>query len=181
MKTGIVNTIFLFLSLVSFNSSFSQVKLPQLIRDSMILQRDSKVNIWGWAAVNEKVNVRLNGKFYKTKTGADGKWLITLPPTKAGGPYTIDIIASNKIALKEVLFGDVFFCSGQSNMVHQMNIHDVTYAKDIAEANYPQIRQFLIPTLSNLQGPQADLLEIRCWRRCSSFFCSSIFFCQTSL
>jgi sialate O-acetylesterase len=157
MKTGIVNTIFLLLLLVSFNSSFSQVKLPQLIRDSMILQRDMKVNIWGWAAVNEKVNVRLNGKSYKTKTGADGKWLITLPPTKAGGPNTIDIIASNKITLKEVLFGDVFFCSGQSNMVHQMNIHDVTYAKDIAEANYPQIRQFLIPTLSNLQGPQADL------------------------
>jgi sialate O-acetylesterase len=123
----------------------------------MILQRDAKVNIWGWASVNEKVNVKLNGKSYKAIAGADGKWLITLPPAKAGGPHTIDIIASNKITLKEILFGDVFFCSGQSNMVHQMNIHDVTYAKDIAEANNPRIRQFWIPTLSNLQGPQADL------------------------
>ncbi len=141
---------------MKFSLAFSQVKLPQLVRDSMILQRDTKVNIWGWAAVNEKVSVKFNGKNYKTKAGADGKWMIVLPSTKAGGPYTINIAASNKITLKEILFGDVFFCSGQSNMVHQMNIHDVTYAKDITEANYPQIRQFWIPTLTNLQAPQND-------------------------
>lgn len=145
------------LFLVNFNPAFSQVRLPQIVRDSMILQRDTKVNIWGWARANEKVNIKLNGRTYKTKAGADGKWSVTLRPTKAGGPYTLDISASNKITLKEILFGDVFFCSGQSNMVHQMNIHDVTYAKDIAEANYPQIRQFWIPTLTNLQGAQNDL------------------------
>ena len=69
----------------------------------------------------------------------------------------MDITASNKIFIKEILIGDVWICSGQSNMVHQMNIHDVTYAKDIAEANYPQIRHFWIPTLTNLQSPQDDL------------------------
>jgi sialate O-acetylesterase len=69
----------------------------------------------------------------------------------------MDITGSNKISLKEILIGDVWMCSGQSNMVHQMNIHDVTYAKDIAEANNPQIRHFWIPTLTNLQGPQDDL------------------------
>jgi sialate O-acetylesterase len=73
------------------------------------------------------------------------------------GPYTMEISARNKIVIKEILVGDVWFCSGQSNMVHQMNIHDVTYAKDIAEANYPQIRQFLIPTATNLQGSLDDL------------------------
>jgi sialate O-acetylesterase len=135
----------------------SQVKLPQLVRDSMILQRDVNIKIWGWAAKDEKVNVKFNNKNYKTKTGADGKWLITLPPIKAGGPYTMDITGSNKISLKEILIGDVWFCSGQSNMVHQMNIHDVTYAKDIAEANYPQIRQFSIPTLTSLEGPKDNL------------------------
>ena len=62
-----------------------------------------------------------------------------------------------KFLLKDILIGDVWICSGQSNMVHQMNIHDVTYAKDIAEANNPQIRHFWIPTLTNLQGPQDDL------------------------
>ena len=137
--------------------SFSQVSLPRLVRDSMILQRDVNIKIWGWAAMDEKVNVKFNNKTYKTKTAADGKWFVTLPSMKAGGPYTMDITGSNKISVKEILIGDVWFCSGQSNMVHQMNIHDVTYAKEIAAANYPEIRQFLIPTLTNLNGPQEDL------------------------
>ncbi len=135
----------------------AQVKLPQIVRDSMILQRDVPVNIWGWSAVNEKVTVRFKGKTYKTKGNAEGKWIIKLPATKAGGPYTVDIIASNKISIKEVLFGDVWFCSGQSNMVHQLNIHDITYANDIATANDPQIRQFWVPTLTNMQAAQQQL------------------------
>ena len=138
-------------------STAAQVKLPKLFSDSMVLQRDSKVNVWGWATANEKVIVKFNNKSYKTKADDSGKWRVVLPATNAGGPHTIIITGKNKITLKEILFGDVWFCSGQSNMVHQMNIHDVTYAKEIAEANYPQIRQFLIPTLSNLQGPQNDL------------------------
>ena len=83
--------------------------------------------------------------------------MIHLPPTNAGGPYEMVITATNTITLQEILFGDVWFCSGQSNMVHQLNIHDVTYARDIAEANYPAIRQFWIPTLTNLEGPQNNL------------------------
>jgi sialate O-acetylesterase len=151
-------TAFVFVLVVTtIHTSFAQVKLPQIVRDSMILQRDIPVNIWGWGAVNEKVSVKFNGKTYKTKGNAEGKWSIKLPATKAGGPYTIDIIASNKISIKEILFGDVWFCSGQSNMVHQLNIHDVTYAKEIAEANDPQIRQFWIPTLTSLQGAQENL------------------------
>ncbi|MBN8877715.1 MAG: sialate O-acetylesterase [Sphingobacteriales bacterium] len=147
------------LSLVFFYAfgASAQVKLPRLIRDSMILQRDEKIKLWGWAAANEKVAIRFNGKQYKTNADDQGNWSLLLPPTKAGGPYTLEITASNKISLREILFGDVWFCSGQSNMVHQMNIHDITYAKDIAEAAYPRIRQFLIPTLTSLQGPQNDL------------------------
>ncbi len=141
----------------SFLSTSAQVKLPALVRDSMILQRDAKINIWGWASPQEKISIKFNGKRYKTTTGNDGKWLLQLQPTKAGGPYTMNIDASNRIALKEILVGDVWICSGQSNMVHQMNIHDVTYAKDIADANFPQIRQFLIPTLTSLNGPQNDV------------------------
>ena len=135
----------------------SQVKLPRLVRDSMILQRDSKINIWGWAQKDEKVSIKFNGKTYKTKTGADGKWMVVLPAMKAGGPYTMDIAASNKISLKDILIGDVWLCSGQSNMVHQMNLHSIRYADEIATANYPQIRQFWIPTTTNLQGPADDL------------------------
>jgi len=157
MRYKKINVLFVLLLLLNQGSIRAQVRLPRLVRDSMILQRDTKINIWGWAAKNEKINIKFNSKSYKTMTGGDGKWLIQLPPMKAGGPYTMDIAGSNKIALKEILIGDVWICSGQSNMVHQMNIHDVTYSKDIAEANNPQIRQFWIPTLTNLQGPQEDL------------------------
>ena len=135
----------------------AQIKLPQIVRDNMILQRDAKTTIWGWAATNEKVAVRFNTKTYKTKADAAGNWKVLLPPTKAGGPYTMEITASNKITLKEILFGDVWFCSGQSNMVHQLNIHDVLYANEIATANNSNIRQFLIPTITNLQEPQNNL------------------------
>ena len=157
MKKRIVSLLLVlnFFSLV--HPAFSQVKLPALIRDSMVLQRDIKLRIWGWATKGERVTVKFNGKAYKSTTGADGKWLVSLAPTKAGGPYTMEISGKNKITLKEILAGDVWICSGQSNMVHQMDIHWVTYANDIAQANYPQIRHFWIPTLTSLQGPREDL------------------------
>jgi sialate O-acetylesterase len=135
----------------------AQLRLPKLISDGMVLQRDATLKIWGWAKAGEKITIRFNRKTYKTVTAADGKWLLTLPPTPAGGPYSMDILGDTQLTIKDILIGDVWFCSGQSNMVHQMNIHDVTYAKEIAEANYPQIRQFLVPTLTNLQGPQNNL------------------------
>lgn len=135
----------------------AQVKLPQIVRDSMILQRDTKINIWGWAAAGEKVTVSFNGTSVKTKTDTDSKWKIVLPPMKAGGPYTMTVSGKNKIALKDILIGDVWFCSGQSNMVHQLNIHDVSYEKDIADANYPQIRQFWVPNVADLQQPRQDI------------------------
>src|SRR5580765_1945691 len=134
MKT--ITVLFIMCSLTL--ASAAQVKLPRLVRDSMVLQRDSKINIWGWAAKDEKLTVKFNGKTYRTKTAADGKWLIVLPAMRAGGPFTMDISGSNKITLKDILIGDVWICSGQSNIVHQLNIHNVTYAKDIADANNPQ-------------------------------------------
>lgn len=140
-----------------FLTAFSQIKLPQLIRDSMILQRGMKINIWGWASKGEKVSVKFKGKTYKTKTGNDGKWLLELPPMKAGGPYTMEIDGKNEITLHNILVGDVWLCSGQSNMVHQMKLHSVRYADEIAQADYPEIRQFWIPTMTDLQGPRDDL------------------------
>lgn len=153
-----MKTLLCFLGVGLFCISINaQVKLPRIIRDSMILQRDVPVKVWGWASAGEEVSVLFNYKSYRTTTNTEGKWQLNLPPTKAGGPYRIDINASNKISLKEILFGDVWFCSGQSNMVHQLNIHDVTYAKEIAEANNDQIRQFWVPNINNLQSKQSDL------------------------
>ncbi len=84
MKPLFVILVSLFVS----HQSFSQVKLPRLVRDSMVLQRDSKIKIWGWAAKDEKIAIKFNNKNYKTKADAAGKWSILLPPMKAGGPYT---------------------------------------------------------------------------------------------
>ncbi len=138
-------------------SAFAQVKLPQLIRDSMVLQRDAKINIWGWASKDEKVTIKFNNKTYKTTTGNDGKWALQLAPMKAGGPYAMNISGKNKITLHDILIGDVWLCAGQSNMVHQIILHRVRYADEIANANNPQIRQFWVPNITNLQGPQFDL------------------------
>ena len=123
----------------------------------MVLQRDTKLKLWGWASPGEKVTVRFNNKSARAVTNASGKWELTLPAMPAGGPFTMDIAGKSQLTVKDILVGDVWFCSGQSNMVHQMNIHDVRYAKEIAEANDPQIRQFWVPTLTNLQGPQSDV------------------------
>ena len=146
-----------FIALLLTATTYSQVRLPHLVRDSMILQRDTKINIWGWANAGEKVTVKFAGKTAKTTTGTDGKWLLQFSPIKAGGPYTLQVDASNHITLKDVLIGDVWLCSGQSNMVHQMALHSVRYGEDIAKANYPQIRQFWVPNVANMQGPQDDL------------------------
>ena len=140
-----------------FQNVIAQVRLPRLIRDSMVLQRDTRLKIWGWATAGDNITVTFNRKKYKTKTGSDGKWLITLQPTKAGGPYSMNIDASNQVTLNHILMGDVWLCAGQSNMVHQMTLHSVLYEKDIANANYPEIRHFHIPNITNLQGPQQDL------------------------
>lgn len=136
----------------------AQVKLPSIVSDSMILQRDTKVKIWGWAAPNENVRIAFNKKTFKTKADKAGNWFLYLPPVAAGGPYSLTVSGNkNSITLNEILFGDVWFCSGQSNMVHQLNLHDVTYEKEIREANYPHIRQFWIPTITNLQQQQTDI------------------------
>jgi sialate O-acetylesterase len=148
--TAVFSLIFL------VQSVYAQVRLPRLVRDSMILQRDTKLNIWGWAAAAEKVSVKFNGKTYKTVTDKEGKWSVSLTPQKPGGPFTMDITGTNKITLRDILVGDVWFCSGQSNMVHQMKLHSERYAKDIADANYPMIRHFFIPTMTDLRGPRND-------------------------
>lgn len=154
IKRLISTTTFL---LLLYGCAAAQVKLPQLVRDSMVLQRDTKVRIWGWATPGEKISIRFNNRTYKATAAADGKWTVFLAPLKAGGPYQMHIDASNHLVLKDILIGDVWICSGQSNMVHQMILHRERYEEDIAAAHYPAIRHFWIPTMTDLQQPHEDL------------------------
>jgi sialate O-acetylesterase len=139
--------------LLSF-SAFSDVKLPSLVSNGMVLQRDIPVKIWGWANPGEKVNVSFKGKKIRTSADAKGNWSATLPATPAGGPYEILV---NEIRLQDVLFGDVWLCSGQSNMVLNMERVKEKYSTDIASANYPQIRNFFIPTAISKIDVKQDL------------------------
>lgn len=148
---------FFFMGIVSIIDLSAQVKLPQLISNGMVLQRDANLKIWGWAAKEEKVTVKFNGKSYQATTGTDGKWMVTVPKMKAGGPYTMDISASNQIHLDNILLGDVWLCSGQSNMVVNMERVKEKYPEEIAAANYPEIRNFFIPTLADATGVRGDL------------------------
>ena len=135
----------------------AQVKLPRLISDSMILQRDTKLKIWGWASVDEKVSVHFNNKTYNTTTTKDGKWTITLASMHASGPFDMQIDASNHITIKHILIGDVWVCSGQSNMELPMQRLQDTYPDIIATANNPNIRQFNVSTKYNFQSAQQDV------------------------
>src|SRR5215467_8275860 len=76
---------------------------------------------------------------------------------RAGGPYTMNIDASNHLVINNILIGDVWICSGQSNMVHQMSLHSIRYADEVANANYSEIRHFWIPTMTDLSAPHDDL------------------------
>jgi sialate O-acetylesterase len=135
----------------------AQIRLPRLIRDSMVLQRDAPIRIWGWATPGEKVRVQFAGRRYNTTTGNNSKWTLELKPQTAGGPFTMTLTGSNTVTLHEILVGDVWLCAGQSNMVHQMALHGVRYAADIDSARYPAIRQFWVPNVTNLQAAQEDL------------------------
>ena len=150
--------ILIIMMLVAITSiAFADVRLPQLVGDGMVLQRGEDLNIWGWANPGERVTITLAGQKGQAEAGPDGKWGTVLPAMAAGGPYTLTVAGNNTIVVNDVLLGDVWFCSGQSNMVHMLDIHDVIYAQEIAGADYPQIRQFLVPTAADLLRPQPDV------------------------
>ncbi|MEZ4810102.1 MAG: sialate O-acetylesterase [Allomuricauda sp.] len=134
-----------------------QIRLPQLIGDGMVLQRDADLKVWGWASPNEKIVLSFKNNDYKTVADKNGEWTINLKAQKAGGPYTMLFKGKNEIEVKDILFGDVWIGAGQSNMVLPMERVKEKYPNEIAHANYPEIRNFFIPTKTNVQGPQKDL------------------------
>lgn len=132
----------------------AKIKLPALVSDGMVLQRNQKLNIWGKADANEKVEVKFLNKSYKTTADQNGNWKIVLPEQKAGGPYTMVI---NEITLKDILIGDVWLASGQSNMELPMRRLTPLYSNEIKNANNQNIRFFTVPQKYNFKSPQTEL------------------------
>jgi sialate O-acetylesterase len=121
----------------------AEVKLPALISNGMVLQRDQNIRLWGWANVGEEITISFKHKIYRAKTGLNKQWSITIPPQQAGGPF---IMLINKIEVRDLLIGDVWLCAGQSNMEALMSRPNIkaNYLQAIKESNYPQIRQFTV-------------------------------------
>lgn len=139
------------------NELFSQIKLPRLISNGIVLQRNEKVKIWGWAAANEKIKLEFKSKTYSTEADKAGNWTIILPSQKAGGPYEMVFKASNEIKVQDILFGDVWICSGQSNMELPMERVKEKYGEVIKKSKNDNIRQFLVPDKYDFKKPQSDL------------------------
>lgn len=143
--------------LLNSHVTLGQVRLPRLVSNGMILQREMPVNIWGWASPGEKVELSFNSQTFVTITTAEGKWKIVLPEQKAGGPFSMTITASNQINLKNILFGDVWLCSGQSNMELPMSRVAPLYRNEIESSTNPNIRLFQVPVRWNYNNLQEDI------------------------
>lgn len=136
----------LFLLAIAFGislHSFSTIRLPKLISDNMVLQREKPINIWGWADAGEKVSIQFNKQTKSTKADKNGQWLITLTAEQAGGPYVMTVKGKNTILVQNILVGEVWVCSGQSNMEWPVNAahNGATESKD---SNFPMIRHFTV-------------------------------------
>ncbi len=159
MKTNLkilVSTLCLCV-LSTCQTAFCNVRLPLLVSEGMVLQRGDSAKIWGWADTGEKVTIKFNDKTYNTIAGTDGKWAVSLSALKAGGPYDMEINATNHTTLKNILIGDVWICSGQSNMVLPMDRVKDKYPDVIVNSENPSIRQFIVPDRYDFKTLQEDL------------------------
>lgn len=147
--------IFLFIS--SIVATHAQIKLPRLISDGLVLQRDIELSLWGWATPGEKVQLTFQGKKYEGTTDASGKWSIQLPKQKAGGPYDLHFSGNTSVTVKNVVFGDVWICSGQSNMELPMERVKEKYKSEIVQSENQFIRHFLVPDRYNFKQKEQDV------------------------
>jgi len=144
------------LFLVSTTSTFAQVKLARLFSDHVVLQRQKPIPIWGWAKAGEKVTVSLAGQTQIAKAAGDGKWTVRFTPLEAGGPHVLTAVAkSGKTSASDVLIGEVWLCSGQSNIEWPVSAAN-NFEKEKLNADFPQIRHFRVDHVVSLT-PEKDL------------------------
>ncbi len=126
------------------NSVQAGFELAPIISDHMVIQRSKPIVLWGWDAPGQQVNVTLDGSNARATADGQGRWQVTLPAMPAGGPYEIVISGSVTVTVKDVLIGEVWLCSGQSNMEWTVALSD-NPQEEIAAANYPLIRHIKVP------------------------------------
>ena len=157
--------ICLVLLLANVSAVFADVSLPAVIGDNMVLQRGRAAAIWGWAEPGEKVSVKGSWQWFwaSTSADADGRWNVKVLPPRTAGPYEITIRGRNTITIKNILVGEVWVCSGQSNM--QWSVRQAVDAEqEITAAKYPKIRLFTVKR-KVADKPQSDC--VGSWTECS--------------
>ena len=155
-------TIIAALMLAVFQS-FGAVRLPAVLSDGMVLQRNQPIKVWGWADSDEKFKISWNGETYPVSAYADGRWETELPAMPAGGPYVMKV---GDIELSDILIGDVFLCSGQSNM--ELPVRRVTdmFAEEIAGYENSFIRHYAVPQTFDFNAEQEDT-PASSWKPCT--------------
>ncbi len=151
--------LFFIAALMSASFAEAAVSLHQLFQSGMVLQRGKAIPVWGKADANETVTVAFNKKQYRAVADAEGRWRIDLPKMKAGGPYTLEVsgAAGEPVTLTDVLIGDVWLCSGQSNIdVHIERVYP-QYADEIDNYENTQIRLFRVQNDTDTHGPRTDI------------------------
>jgi sialate O-acetylesterase len=139
-------------------------RLPHLFSNHMVLQRDKEIAVWGWADPGEKISVSLASQARTTTAASDGRWKIAVSPMPAGGPFTLTVKGKKTIALRDVMLGEVWVASGQSNMTYALS-GAAGSAEEIPKAIYPEIRFFTVPREVALIS-QEDTLPVA-WEICS--------------
>ncbi|HHU97427.1 MAG TPA: sialate O-acetylesterase [Petrimonas sp.] len=132
----------------------AKVKLPVLIADGMVLQRDTEIPVWGTADPGEQVEIHFLGKRYHVNADEKGAWTIQLAPTPAGGPYTMRI---NEIEVRNILIGDLWLCSGQSNMELPINRVMEKFREEVVNYSNPMIRHLKVPLSYDFHGPRDEI------------------------
>jgi sialate O-acetylesterase len=140
----------------------ADVKLPHVIGSGMVVQRQMEIPVWGWAEAGEEVSVEFAGQKVGTTADANGRWIVRLAEVAAGGPHKMKVTGKNTIELTDILAGEVWLCSGQSNMA--MLVKDMRDgAVEVAAADYPGIRMLDVPTeLSGWAEPDIDANWMKC-------------------
>jgi sialate O-acetylesterase len=146
-------------------AAYADIRLPSIIGDNMVLQGGDMVPIWGWADPNEEISVSLSWRDagWTLQTPPDGKWMFKTRPPEVGGPYEITLKGKNTVAIRNILVGEVWVCSGQSNMEWPVR-RSANADQEMAAATYPKIRLFTVQR-KVAQTPQEDCTGK--WVECS--------------
>lgn len=142
----------------------ADVKLPNIFGDHMVLQQGQKNKIWGLAEAGEAVTVAINGQSQKAVAAADGTWSVLIDPVPVGGPYAMTVKGKNEIKIADVLVGEVWICSGQSNMQWNVNSANDADIEKLA-AKYPKIRMINFPQVGTQEAKWSH--DDRKWMVCT--------------